>query len=86
MLGVNPEASRTTATTTLHPDDTLVLYTDGLVERRGSNPDANVITLVAQAAAAAWTPYGVSLTDLCDELVARAPVDDDVAVLAVRAR
>lgn len=86
VLGVRPDAPRTTATTTLQPDDTLVLYTDGLVERRGPNPDANVITLVAQAAAAAWTPYGVSLPDLCDELVSRAPVDDDVAVLAVRAR
>lgn len=82
VLGVLPDAVRPTSEMAVPPEATLLLYTDGLVERRGPDPDANVATLVEQAAASS----DGSLVGLCDTLVARAPVEDDVALLAVRLR
>jgi PAS domain S-box-containing protein len=67
----------------LHPGDALVLYTDGLVETRGTDIDEGIYAL-----AAAVSPLPDSLDDACDRaLSARAPdgQDDDVAVLIVRA-
>lgn len=80
VLGVLPHASRPTSEMELPSGSTLLLYTDGLVERRGPDPDANVATLVEQAASSS----DGSLVGLCDTLVAHAPVEDDVALLAVR--
>ncbi len=64
------------------PGETLVLYTDGLFERRGTDPDDR---LAALRAATESAPAG--LGGLLDHLIARLAGDgygDDVALLAVR--
>jgi serine phosphatase RsbU (regulator of sigma subunit) len=58
----------------------LLLYTDGLIERRGVNLAASLAELCRQAAAAATQP----LDEICDRLLRHAPGTDDVALLAVR--
>ncbi len=61
----------------------IVLYTDGLIERRGQDLDAGTARLQATLADLA----GRELDELCDELLARMLPDapeDDVALVAVR--
>jgi len=69
--------------TTLPPDATLLLYTDGLVERRDTSLDERFGALAAAAAASAD-----DLEQLCDEVLERVlegvEPSDDVALLAVR--
>jgi PAS domain S-box-containing protein len=68
----------------LNDGDALVLYTDGLVETRGSDIDDGIATL-----ATAVSPLPDSLDEACARaLSVRTPdaQDDDVAVLVVRAR
>jgi anti-sigma regulatory factor (Ser/Thr protein kinase) len=68
---------------TLPPDSTLLLYTDGLVERR----DVPLDERLAELALAAGVGSG-DLEQLCDEVLATvlggAEPTDDVALLAVR--
>jgi PAS domain S-box-containing protein len=70
---------------TLAPGSTLLLYTDGLVERR----DVPLEHRLAQLAAAAGAAGG-ELPDLCAQIVSavlgRSEPGDDVALLAVRPR
>jgi sigma-B regulation protein RsbU (phosphoserine phosphatase) len=84
LLGVDPDTPRTDHELQLNPGDTLVLYTDGLVERRGSTIDDGLDWIQDTAAAAVEQP----LHQLCDTLLRRVfdRADDDVAVLALRAR
>jgi serine phosphatase RsbU (regulator of sigma subunit) len=83
LLGVDPAAPRRESQVPLRRDAVVVLYTDGLVERRGSDLDAGTARLQATLADLA----GRDLDELCDELLARmlpeAP-GDDVALVAVR--
>jgi PAS domain S-box-containing protein len=85
-LGVMNDAVYTDAETALGPGDTLLLYTDGLVERRGESIDAGLARLVAAAGAA---PVG-ALQDWCDYVMSVLLADedrpDDVALLALRRR
>ena len=67
----------------LAPGSTLVLYTDGLVERRGASLRDGLGRLAA-AAAATWDQ---DLDAVCDELLRRTvgqATADDIALLAVR--
>ncbi|WP_222193862.1 SpoIIE family protein phosphatase [Modestobacter italicus] len=82
LLGVDPGASRTDHTVTLHPGDTVVLYTDGLVERRDATLDDGLARLTGVAAELAALP----VAGLCDALLARLAPDwaDDVALVALR--
>ena len=67
---------------TIPPGATLVLYTDGLVERRGDHLDRGLADL-ARAAARVED----DLEDYCDRLLAEAGPDspsDDIAVVALR--
>ncbi|HWG97950.1 MAG TPA: fused response regulator/phosphatase [Pilimelia sp.] len=67
---------------TLPPGGTLLLYTDGLVERRDADIDAGLATL---AAAAATTE--ADLDGYCGRLLAElstGQVEDDIAIVAVR--
>ncbi|MGY1590423.1 PP2C family protein-serine/threonine phosphatase [Geodermatophilus sp. SYSU D00708] len=83
MLGVDPEAPRTDHTVELDDGQTLLLFTDGLVERRDTDLDEGL-----NALRVALRDLGeVPLEELCDTLLARmVPVDgaDDVALVAVR--
>ncbi|MGO1316132.1 MAG: PP2C family protein-serine/threonine phosphatase [Cellulomonadaceae bacterium] len=82
MLGVVPETPRTNHEVSLRRGDTLVLYTDGLIERRGT-PLPESIARLAEAVgrvggAAASDVAPLLLTETTPEL------DDDVAILVVR--
>jgi serine phosphatase RsbU (regulator of sigma subunit) len=69
--------------TDLAPGATLLLYTDGLVERRNRDIDAGTDELVSVLEECAGLPLG----ELCDRVVERLflpDAADDVAVLAVR--
>jgi serine phosphatase RsbU (regulator of sigma subunit)/anti-sigma regulatory factor (Ser/Thr protein kinase) len=67
------------------PEAVLVLYTDGLVERRGESIDEGLARLTSAAAAAAREPDGTFADRLYRALVGRheATLDDDVALLAI---
>jgi serine phosphatase RsbU (regulator of sigma subunit) len=82
LLGVDADAPRRDHELLLHPGDTLLLYTDGLIERRGVPLDEGTAWLARALAALAGRP----LPELCDTLLADVPgrLADDVAVLAAR--
>ncbi|MEU4953158.1 PP2C family protein-serine/threonine phosphatase [Streptomyces lavendulae] len=70
-----------------HPlaaDETLLLYTDGLVERRGEDIDTSLARLTALR-----LPRGATITEAADAVVGgldAVHAEDDVAVLAARIR
>ncbi|MEU9275673.1 PP2C family protein-serine/threonine phosphatase [Streptomyces sp. NPDC048341] len=82
LLGVDPHDPRPYATEVLPARSTVLLYTDGLIERRGESLDAGMTRLRQHAAALAREP----LETFCDELLTGLAADhaDDVAVLAAR--
>ncbi|WP_197537337.1 SpoIIE family protein phosphatase [Modestobacter italicus] len=83
MLGVHPAALRRESVLTVERGSTLVLYTDGLIERRDQDLDAGTARL--QAALAEFA--GSGLEELADQVLARmlpTTPDDDVALIAVR--
>ena len=83
LLGVSPESFREDRVTALAAGSTLLLYTDGLVERRDRDIDAGTDELVSVLEEFA----GLPLAELCDRVVERLflpDAADDVAVLAVR--
>jgi PAS domain S-box-containing protein len=85
LLGVDDSAPRREREVTLDRDAVLLLYTDGLIERRDSDLDAGLDRLRDALADLA----GLDLDELCDQLLARLlpdDVDDDVALIAVRLR
>ena len=67
----------------LPPGSTLLLYTDGLVERRGHDMDAAVAQLIALLARHGHRPVDELLRRINNRLAHPAP-EDDVALLAVR--
>jgi len=81
-LGVEPDTTYEAWSTTLEPGSVIVLYTDGLVERRDRSLDEGLRLLVEAAAEATFDPEEV--VDLViDRLVGDADRGDDIAVLAV---
>ncbi|MGY1915226.1 SpoIIE family protein phosphatase [Blastococcus sp. SYSU DS0973] len=83
LLGVDDSARRSEHEVELDRGAVLVLYTDGLVERRDADLDAGFERLTDALGDLA----GQDLDVLCDELLTRmlpAAVDDDVALIAVR--
>ncbi|MCK8676481.1 PP2C family protein-serine/threonine phosphatase [Streptomyces lichenis] len=82
MLGITDLSSRPSAATTLVPGSTVLLYTDGLIERRGESIDHGLTRLRQHAAALVRQP----LEEVCDELLTGLAADhtDDVALLALR--
>jgi PAS domain S-box-containing protein len=84
MLGIDCDAPRADHTAEIDDGHTLLLVTDGLVERRDAGLDAGLATLRAALRDLGETP----LEELCDTLLARMlpePGADDVAIVAVRA-
>jgi GAF domain-containing protein len=82
MLGLLPSTDRWDHRIQLDPGSTVLLYTDGLVERRGEDLDDGVERLRSTLAELA----GLPLDDVCDALLSRlgGDAEDDVALLAVR--
>ena len=78
-------AERTAALADLSRGDTVVLFTDGLIERRGRSLDDGVAALLAAAADLAGREAGTVADRLLHELVAEG-TDDDVALLAIHFR
>jgi PAS domain S-box-containing protein len=81
-IGAYPDAEYEEETTTLETGSTLLLYTDGLVERRGSTLTEGFEVLARSVAG----PPG-ALSPLMDRVLATVPAEersDDIALLAVR--
>jgi serine phosphatase RsbU (regulator of sigma subunit) len=83
LLGVDPEARRRESVVTLDRGSTVLLYTDGLVERRDADLDAGMVRLRDAVIELADRPLGDLLDELIERLVHGRP-EDDVAVVAVR--
>jgi len=81
-LGVGPADSFTEQVSAIEAGSTLLLYTDGLLERRGKRITDPEATLAETAYAVAGDPE-----TLCDNVIRRflreQPSKDDVALLAV---
>jgi PAS domain S-box-containing protein len=83
MLGVDDTAARAEHAVPVQSGSTVVLFTDGLVERRGRTLDEGFALLSAHLADLAGRPLG----ELCDELLermVRGVAQDDVALVALR--
>jgi len=85
LLGVDHTTVRHDHEVPLTPDSTVLLHTDGLVERRGSDLDAGTARLVQTVGR--LVRAGVGLDELCDRVLATVPrhPEDDVALIALRA-
>jgi serine phosphatase RsbU (regulator of sigma subunit) len=83
LLGIDPATPRTTETATVAFGSTLLLLTDGLIERRGESLDdgvARLLSIVEEESAD-------DLDRLCDAIVHRMlpqAAADDVAIVVVR--
>jgi hypothetical protein len=80
---VEPDRPRTDRVATIGRGGTLLLYTDGLVERRDRDLDAGIAELCRVLGGLTELP----LQELCDQLLERMylpDTEDDVALLAVR--
>ncbi len=84
-LGASAESDYRTGTTTLGVGGTVLLYTDGLVERRDATYDQGVDRLVAVLTAPADGPRRAAqlVQDVIDGSSTAVERDDDVCVLAV---
>ena len=83
LLGVEPDRPRIDRVATLDRGGTMLLYTDGLVERRDRDLDAGIAELVHVLGGLTELP----LQQLCDRVLERMylpDTEDDVALLAVR--
>jgi signal transduction histidine kinase/CheY-like chemotaxis protein len=86
-LAVRSFASRPgakTSTAALPPGSLLVLYTDGLIERRSEPLDDGFARLGAAAADCATLPAGRACETLISEMTPADGYADDVAIIAVR--
>ena len=85
ILGVRPGTKRSESVLTLERGSTLLLYTDGLVERR----DGGLLAGVHRLREVLAEVGGLGVEELCDSLLARLlpdQPDDDVALVAIRPR
>jgi phosphoserine phosphatase RsbU/P len=86
-VGLVPSVRLTCTQHRLGPGDTLLVYTDGVTERRRGREQFGAERLLAVAAGAAGRP-AMQVVGAVREAVERfsaEPLDDDVALLAVRA-
>jgi PAS domain S-box-containing protein len=83
LLGVDPDARRRESVVTLDRGSTVLLYTDGLIERRDSDLDEGMVRLRDAVVELADLPLEAMLDELLERLVHGRP-EDDVALVAVR--
>jgi serine phosphatase RsbU (regulator of sigma subunit)/PAS domain-containing protein len=81
LLGALPDAVYEEAEQVLTPDDTLLMYTDGLVERRDRSVEESLTHLVTTARSAPTT-----LDQQLDRLLtySRSDTDDDTCLVGIR--
>ncbi|GAA3233082.1 hypothetical protein GCM10017691_28360 [Pseudonocardia petroleophila] len=86
-VGLVPQVQLTATRHRLAPGDTLLVYTDGVTERRRGDEQFGSERLLAAAAAAADRPAAalVEAARAAVERFSADPRDDDIALLAVRA-
>ena len=85
LLGVDPDAVREESVVELAVGTTVLMFTDGLIERRSSDLDVGMARLREAAVELAARPLG----ELCDEIIERlvsGRPEDDVALVAIRLR
>lgn len=82
LLGAVPDATYQEISTELRVGDTLILYTDGLIERRHSGLDETLATLRR----AAERPVTGEIDEQADHLLAEATgdTDDDTSLILLR--
>jgi PAS domain S-box-containing protein len=83
LLGVDPDTVRRESVVTLDRGATVLLYTDGLIERRDADLDTGMVRLRSTLIELADLPLEEMLDTLLDRLVHGRP-EDDVALVAVR--
>jgi serine phosphatase RsbU (regulator of sigma subunit) len=83
LLGVDPDARRRESVVVLDRGSTVLLYTDGLIERRDANLDDGLVRLRDALMELAGRPLDELLDELIERLVHGHP-EDDVALVAVR--
>jgi len=83
LLGVDPEADRRESVVTLDRGATVLLYTDGLIERRDADLDSGMVRLREVLMELADLPLEQLLDEVLERLVDGHP-EDDVALVAVR--
>jgi serine phosphatase RsbU (regulator of sigma subunit)/PAS domain-containing protein len=89
LLGMDPDAGYEEATESLRPGDTLLLFTDGLIERRGES----IVDVLGEFVATLGPLSGADGRELtaatqADQVLAKAvsDTDDDACLVAVRIR
>jgi sigma-B regulation protein RsbU (phosphoserine phosphatase) len=83
LLGAETPSRRTDHEALLHPGDTLLFYTDGLIEHGRTLIDEGIARLTAVTAELGH----LTVDELCDQLLERIVQhrsDDDIAIVAVR--
>ena len=83
LLGLDPESDRHDHVVTIVPGDTLIMFTDGLVERRDSPIEEGLARLAECLAAVRDLPLEELLSELVATLLPE-NADDDVAIVAFR--
>ncbi|SFU06488.1 Serine phosphatase RsbU, regulator of sigma subunit [Geodermatophilus amargosae] len=83
LLGVDPDALREESVVTLDRGATVLLFTDGLIERRDADLDAGMARLREALRELADRPLEELLDEVLHRLVDGRP-EDDVALVAVR--
>ena len=83
LLGADVDAAYPGQTAQLQPDDLVLFYTDGLVERRTASPD-ELLDKVRQTLSGVSAEPGDDNLVRLRELLHDASPDDDTCTLAVR--
>jgi anti-sigma regulatory factor (Ser/Thr protein kinase) len=83
-IAIRPEQERQEATYDLTPRTTLLLYTDGLVERRRQPLTTGIDQAVAAVRLGRRTPIEDLATEVMEHLAPAGGYDDDVALLLYR--
>ena len=84
MLGVLPAARYADAHAAVEPDDLLVLYTDGLIERRDRDLDEGFAALARAAADLRGRSAETVCATLMDRMLPDQEHEDDVCLLVLR--
>ena len=83
-LAVHRKDSRPQSSVVLPPGSTLMLYTDGLVERRESSLDDGIARVSATVATGMHLPVDDIADAVLDEMAPPAGYDDDIAIVVYR--